>query len=125
MRASTLWSSSDRVDGSAKSEQHTLREICAFEGVGLHTGASAHVRLVPQPAGTGIVFRLDGAVTFPAHAEYVVDTRRATVLGVAGRAVSTVEHLLSALCGMEIDNVLIDVTGPEIPVADGSAVVFA
>jgi UDP-3-O-[3-hydroxymyristoyl] N-acetylglucosamine deacetylase len=105
-------------------QQHTLREAFAFEGVGLHTGVAAGVRLVPQPPGTGIVFRLDGSVTFPAQAEYVVDTTRATVLGAEGHSVSTVEHLLSALCGMEIDNVLIDVAGPEIPIADGSAATF-
>ncbi|MBV9102386.1 MAG: UDP-3-O-[3-hydroxymyristoyl] N-acetylglucosamine deacetylase [Candidatus Eremiobacteraeota bacterium] len=108
----------------AGTEQHTLREPCTLEGVGLHTGAKGRVRLVPQPPGSGIVFRLDGAVTFPAHADYIVDTRRATVLGAAGRTVSTVEHVLSALCGMEVDNVLLDVTGPEIPIADGSARIF-
>lgn len=106
-------------------EQHTLREALTFEGVGLHTGAPARVRIVPQPAGTGIVFRLDGAVTFPAHAEYVVDTRRATVLGAGGSTVSTVEHVLSALAGMQVDNAMLDVSGPEIPVLDGSAAPFA
>lgn len=106
-------------------EQQTLREALEFEGAGLHTGVRSRVRLVPQPAGTGMRFRLDGAVEFPAHAEYIVETERATVVGAQGRTVSTVEHLLSALCGMEIDNVLIDVEGPEIPVEDGSARVFA
>jgi UDP-3-O-[3-hydroxymyristoyl] N-acetylglucosamine deacetylase len=106
-------------------QQHTLRETLVFEGVGLHTGVPSRVRLVPQPPGTGIRFRLDGAVEFPAHAEYVVDTERATVVGCEGKRVTTVEHLLSALCGMEIDNVLVDVEGPEIPVGDGSSLVFA
>jgi UDP-3-O-acyl N-acetylglucosamine deacetylase len=106
-------------------EQQTLRETLAFDGVGLHTGVRSRVRLVPQPAGTGVRFRLDGAVEFPAHAEYVVETERATVVGSEGRTVSTVEHLLSALCGMQVDNVLIEVEGPEIPVEDGSALVFA
>jgi UDP-3-O-[3-hydroxymyristoyl] N-acetylglucosamine deacetylase len=105
-------------------EQHTLREPCAIEGVGLHTGANANVRLLPQPPNSGIVMRLEGEVSFPAVAEFVVDTRRAMVLGAEGRRVSTVEHVLSALLGMEVDNVLIDVTGPEIPIADGSAKVF-
>jgi UDP-3-O-[3-hydroxymyristoyl] N-acetylglucosamine deacetylase len=112
------------VEAPAAVEQRTLRDACCFEGIGLHTGEDARVRLVPQPAGTGIVFRLDGAVTFPAHAEYVVDTSRATVVGAAGARVSTVEHLLSALMGACVDNVLIDVHGPEIPVADGSAAPF-
>ncbi len=105
-------------------QQQTLRETLEFEGVGLHTGARSRVRLAPREAGTGIAFRL-GDVEVPALAEFVVDTSRATVLGRGGRTVSTVEHLLSAVMGMEIDNVLIDVDGPEIPVMDGSAKAFA
>jgi UDP-3-O-[3-hydroxymyristoyl] N-acetylglucosamine deacetylase len=104
--------------------QHTLRAPLEFEGRGLHTGVQARVRLEPGAADTGIRFRL-GEVEFPALAEYVVDTERATVLGSGGKSVSTVEHMLSAIAGMEIDNVLIDVEGPEIPVTDGSARVFA
>ncbi len=69
-------------------------------------------------------FRLDDAVEFPAHADYVVDTRRATVLGLGEHRVSTVEHLLSALCGGGVSNALIAVDGPEIPAADGSALQF-
>lgn len=106
-------------------EQQTLRETLEFDGIGLHTGIRSWVRLVPQPAGSGVRFRLDGAVEFPAHAEYVVETERATVVGSEGKTVSTVEHLLSALCGMQVDNVLVEVEGPEIPVEDGSARVFA
>lgn len=106
-------------------QQHTLREELAFEGVGLHTGLPTRVRLLPQPVGAGLRFRLPGGVTFPAHAEYVVETRRATVLGFGGATVSTVEHLLSAILGMGIDNLLIDVEGTEIPVLDGSSKVFA
>jgi UDP-3-O-[3-hydroxymyristoyl] N-acetylglucosamine deacetylase len=69
-------------------------------------------------------FRLDDAVEFPAHPDYVVDTRRATVLGLGEHRVSTVEHLLSALCGSGITNALIAVDGPEIPASDGSALEF-
>ncbi len=105
--------------------QHTLRDVLEFEGVGLHTGAEVRVRLRPQPAGSGLRFRLAGGVTFPAHADYVVETRRATVLGSGGARVSTVEHLLSALSAMGIDNAAIEVEGPEIPVLDGSAAAFA
>lgn len=105
--------------------QTTLRDALAFEGVGLHTGAPCRVRVLPAAAGSGLRFRLDDAVEFPARADYVVDTARATVLGVRGHRVSTVEHLLSALLGCGIDNALIAVDGPEIPVADGSAKVFA
>ncbi len=80
---------------------------------------------MPAKAGAGLRFRLDGAVEFPARADYVVDTRRATMLGVGDRTVSTVEHLLSAILGMGIDNALLCVDGPEIPVMDGSAKLFA
>ena len=105
--------------------QTTLRDAVAFEGVGLHTGLPARARVLPAPADHGLRFRLDDAVEFPARADYVVETVRATVLGAQGRTVSTVEHLLSALLGCGIDNALIAVDGPEIPVADGSAKVFA
>jgi UDP-3-O-[3-hydroxymyristoyl] N-acetylglucosamine deacetylase len=105
--------------------QTTLRDTIAFEGAGLHTGASARVRVLPAPAGHGLRFRVNGAVEFPARADYVVDTARATVVGVGEHRVSTVEHLLSALLGCGVDNAVIEVHGPEIPVADGSAKVFA
>jgi UDP-3-O-[3-hydroxymyristoyl] N-acetylglucosamine deacetylase len=105
--------------------QTTLRDTIEFEGIGLHTGLAARVRVRPATAGSGLSFRLDGTVTIPAHADFVTDTRRATVLGSGGHTVSTVEHLLSALAGMGVDNALIDVEGPEIPVLDGSALPFA
>ena len=105
--------------------QTTLRDAIAFEGAGLHTGAPASARVLPAPAGHGLQFRLNGQVQFPARGDYVVDTARATVLGAEGHRVSTVEHLLSALLGCGVDNALIEVDGPEIPVEDGSAKVFA
>jgi UDP-3-O-[3-hydroxymyristoyl] N-acetylglucosamine deacetylase len=105
--------------------QTTLRNAIAFEGAGLHTGAPARVRVLPAPAGHGLRFRVDDAVEFPARADYVVETVRATVLGVGEHRVSTVEHLLSALLGCGVDNALIDVHGPEIPVEDGSAKAFS
>jgi UDP-3-O-[3-hydroxymyristoyl] N-acetylglucosamine deacetylase len=107
-------------------QQRTLRDALTFEGVGLHTGAASRIEIRPQVAGSGLRFRLiAGNVTFPARAEYVVETRRATVLGVGEHTVSTVEHVLSALFGMGVDNALIEVEGPEIPVLDGSAAAFA
>ena len=105
--------------------QTTLRAAVEFEGVGLHTGAPARVRVLPAPAGHGMRFRPDDAVEFPARADFVVETVRATVLGSGEHRVSTVEHLLSALLGNGVDNALIDVHGPEIPIADGSAKVFS
>jgi UDP-3-O-acyl N-acetylglucosamine deacetylase len=76
------------------------------------------------PAGSGLRFRLDDAIEFPAHPDYVVDTRRATVLGLGEHRVSTVEHVLSALAGSGVSNALIAVDGVEIPAADGSALYF-
>ncbi|HEY8296413.1 MAG TPA: UDP-3-O-acyl-N-acetylglucosamine deacetylase [Candidatus Baltobacteraceae bacterium] len=105
--------------------QTTLREAIAFQGVGLHSGLPCSVRVSPARPNTGLTFTLDGDVSFPAHAEYVIETARATVLGKDGKTVSTVEHLLAALFGMGVSNARIDVTGPEIPVADGSARQFA
>jgi UDP-3-O-[3-hydroxymyristoyl] N-acetylglucosamine deacetylase len=106
-------------------QQHTLRDVLEFEGVGLHTGVTTRVKIQPQPAGTGLLFRLGaGGPIVAAVAENVVETRLATTLGDGTHSVSTVEHLLSALFGMGVDNALIEVDGPEIPVMDGSASAF-
>jgi UDP-3-O-[3-hydroxymyristoyl] N-acetylglucosamine deacetylase len=106
--------------------QHTLRDVVEFEGVGLHSGAACRVRIHPQVAGSGLRFRLSGGgAAFPAHAEHVVETRRATVVGNGHASVSTVEHVLSAVFALGVDNARIDVEGPEIPVLDGSAAPFA
>jgi len=106
--------------------QQTLRAPVDFAGVGLHTGAHARVTIEPQAPDAGLSFVLAGGdVAFPAHAEFVVDTRRATVLGIGDVTVSTVEHLLSALFALGIDNARIAVDGPEIPILDGSAAAFS
>jgi UDP-3-O-[3-hydroxymyristoyl] N-acetylglucosamine deacetylase len=107
-------------------QQYTLRDVLEFEGVGLHTGVATRVTIRPQVAGSGLRFRLgEGGPIVPALAEHVVETRRATVIGSGDRTVSTVEHVLSALFGMGVDNALIEVAGPEIPAMDGGAAVFA
>lgn len=109
--------------------QTTLAEVCSFEGVGLHTGEAARIELRPAAIDSGILFllhRADGAIVrVPAIAEHVLDTSRATVLGTTDANVSTVEHLLAALLGMGVNNVEIDVHGPEIPALDGSAKLYA
>lgn len=107
------------------STQKTPRAPFSFEGVGLHTGAQCTVEVRPAAVDTGLSFVLAGGVRVPATAEYVVDTSRATVLGRDGASVSTVEHLLSALWGMGVANAEIVVSGPEIPVVDGSAAAFS
>lgn len=103
--------------------QATLRDRLRFEGVGLHTGARAAVEIRPAAPGAGLVFDLAGT-RVPATVEHVVDTSRATVLGRDGATVSTTEHLLSALFALGVTNAEIAVTGPEIPIRDGSAAAF-
>jgi len=93
-------------------------------GVGLHTGALVNVRIVPAPAGAGVLFArtdLPGSPAVPAHCTWVADTRMATTLARGRARVSTGEHLLAALMAMGLDNARIEVDGPEIPILDGSA----
>jgi UDP-3-O-[3-hydroxymyristoyl] N-acetylglucosamine deacetylase len=106
------------------SHQHTLAAPTIFAGIGLHTGKRVRAAMVPAPAGAGVVFmRMDlGERAIPARAERVVDTRLNTVLGDgAGASVSTVEHLMAALAALEVDNVVVELDGPEVPIMDGSA----
>ena len=107
--------------------QRTLKNSIQANGVGLHTGAKVYLTLHPSAPDTGVVFRridLDPVVEIPAKAENVGDTMLSTTLIKEGARVSTVEHLLSALAGMGIDNLIIDVSAPEIPIMDGSAAPF-
>jgi UDP-3-O-[3-hydroxymyristoyl] N-acetylglucosamine deacetylase len=104
--------------------QHTLGRVVTTQGIGLHTGAPISVTLRPQAESTGIVFRrTDTPVVTDvlARADHVVDTRLATVLGAGGVTISTVEHLMAALSAAGVDNALVEVDGPEVPVMDGSA----
>lgn len=113
-----------RSKNSVTHYQTTLREPVAFEGVGLHSGAPCRVEIRPAAANTGLRF-VSAGVEIPALAEYVVETARATVVGKERVTISTVEHLLAALFGMGIANAELRVDGPEIPVTDGSAKIFA
>ncbi|MFT6050432.1 MAG: UDP-3-O-[3-hydroxymyristoyl] N-acetylglucosamine deacetylase [Halioglobus sp.] len=104
--------------------QRTLRNAIKATGVGLHTGEKVYLTLNPAPINTGIVFRrvdLSPTVEIPARAENVGDTKLSTSLVVDGERVSTVEHLLSAMAGLGIDNAFVDVSAPEVPIMDGSA----
>ena len=108
--------------------QRTLKRPASCEGVGLHSGAKVALRLMPASADHGILFvRVDlpGKPTIPARADCVVSTALATTLGRNGARVATVEHLLSALAGLGIDNARIELDGPEVPIMDGSAAPFA
>jgi len=107
--------------------QRTLKKVINTSGVGLHTGKKVCLSLRPAPVNSGIIFRrvdLELPVEIPACANNVGDTRFCTTL-VSGKVkVSTVEHLLSALAGLGIDNAYIDVNAAEIPIMDGSAAPF-
>ncbi|WP_235938332.1 bifunctional UDP-3-O-[3-hydroxymyristoyl] N-acetylglucosamine deacetylase/3-hydroxyacyl-ACP dehydratase [Chitinophaga solisilvae] len=107
--------------------QHTLKGDISISGVGLHTGASVNMTLKPASAGFGIKFQridLPDQPVVKADVDYVVDTARGTTLEHNGARVSTVEHLLAALVGTGVDNVLIELDGPEIPIMDGSSLPF-
>ena len=109
--------------------QSTLSKSVSFTGVGLHGGKPARMAIRPAPAGAGVWFcRVDVSdrdQMIPARYDAVSDTRLCTVLAnPAGVSVSTVEHVMAALAGCGVDNALIDIDGPEIPIMDGSAQVF-
>jgi UDP-3-O-[3-hydroxymyristoyl] N-acetylglucosamine deacetylase len=105
--------------------QHTIRKSVGLEGVGLHSGKIARVTLSPAPPDTGIVFRVRSTgERIPARPESVVNSHYATTIGVNGARIQTVEHLMAAVSGLGIDNLHIEVDGPEIPALDGSAKPF-
>jgi len=108
-------------------KQRTLKNAIQATGVGLHTGVKVYMTLRPSAPDTGVVFRrtdLNPVAEIPAKAKNVGDTTLSTSLIKDGVRVSTVEHILSALAGMGIDNLIIDVSAPEIPIMDGSAAPF-
>ena len=110
--------------------QTTLKDAIPCAGIGLHSGTKVSMTLLPAAADSGIVFRrtdiAGGGAEIAARWDNVVDTRMCTTLGNAeGVVVRTVEHLMAALAGMQIDNAVAEVNGPEVPVMDGSAEPFA
>ncbi len=108
-------------------KQRTPKKVIQATGVGLHSGEKVLLTLRPAPVNTGIIFRridLDPVVEIPASYEHVSDTMLCTSLQHQGVRVATVEHLLSALAGLGIDNAYVDIDGPEIPIMDGSAAPF-
>ncbi len=107
--------------------QHTLKGSVSMPGVGLHTGEAVTMTMKPANPGYGIRFQrvdLPDKPVVKADCDYVVDTSRGTTLEHNGARVSTVEHTLAALVGMGIDNVLIELDGPEVPIMDGSSKEF-
>ncbi|MGA1741238.1 MAG: UDP-3-O-acyl-N-acetylglucosamine deacetylase [Pseudohongiellaceae bacterium] len=105
-------------------KQRTLKNVIRATGVGLHTGDKVYLTLKPAPIDTGIVFNrvdLDPVVEIPALAENVGDTTLSSTLIKGDVRISTVEHLMSAMSGLGIDNAYVDLSAPEVPIMDGSA----
>ena len=108
-------------------KQRTLKNVIRATGVGLHTGEKVYLTLRPAPIDTGVVFvreDVDPIIEIPARTDFVGDTTLATTVMKDGQRVATIEHLMSALCGLGIDNVYVEVSGPEMPIMDGSAGTF-
>ena len=107
--------------------QRTLKESIQSSGIGLHGGDKVYMTLRPAPVNTGIVFRridLPEPVDIPANALNVTETMLGTTLELGLAKVATVEHLLSAMAGLGIDNAFVDLTAAEVPIMDGSAAPF-
>jgi UDP-3-O-[3-hydroxymyristoyl] N-acetylglucosamine deacetylase len=106
--------------------EQTIVAPLEFSGVGLHSGAPVHLRMLPAPAGSGIVFRRTDLDNFeiPATGRYVAKVSYATSLMRQGVLISTTEHLLSALIGMGVDNVIVELDNLELPILDGSALPY-
>jgi UDP-3-O-[3-hydroxymyristoyl] N-acetylglucosamine deacetylase/3-hydroxyacyl-[acyl-carrier-protein] dehydratase len=104
--------------------QHTLKKEYTFEGKGLHTGKVARMVVKPAPVDTGLIFKrvdLEGYPEVAALAENVSNTARSTTISCGEASVSTIEHILSALTGMGVDNAYIEIDNVEVPILDGSA----
>jgi len=107
--------------------QRTIKKSVRVQGIGVHSGKEANVTLHPAHPGHGIAFfrsDLSGSEKIPANYLNVVDTRMATTLARGEAKISTVEHLMAALYGAGIDNLLVEVDGPEVPILDGSSAPF-
>ena len=109
-------------------KQNTIQEIVSFSGLGVHTGKEVTMRFCPADINTGIVFKrvdLPGQPSVPATVDYVCDTNRSTTIGRDKVMIHTVEHVLAAVFAFEIDNLIIEVSNVEPPIADGSSFAFA
>ena len=107
--------------------QKTISGEVSLEGIGLHTGIKSTIIIKPAKENAGIIFvrtDLEGKPTIPAQVDYVIDTNRGTILERNGVRIHTVEHVLAALRGLDIDNAAIELSGPEPPIMDGSALPF-
>ena len=108
-------------------KQHTISKSVTLSGVGLHTGVLTNMTFLPAASNHGIKFQridLPGQPIADADVDYVVDTSRGTTIEHNGARINTVEHVMASLVGLEIDNVLIQLDGPEPPIMDGSSIKF-
>ena len=108
-------------------QQRTIKQPISISGVGLHTGSISTMTFRPAPENSGIRFRridMGGTPEIPANVDHVVDISRGTTIGIGEARVHTVEHVMAALVGLQIDNVLIDIDANEPPIGDGSAKPF-
>jgi len=108
-------------------KQRTIRKTVSYTGIGLHTGEISTVTFKPANVNSGIIFKrvdLPTQPEIPADIEHVIDISRGTTIAIGDAKVCTIEHLLSAIVGLEIDNILVEIDGVEVPVADGSAIVY-
>jgi UDP-3-O-[3-hydroxymyristoyl] N-acetylglucosamine deacetylase/3-hydroxyacyl-[acyl-carrier-protein] dehydratase len=117
----------DLMNGAELHFQHTIKEELTITGAGIHTGQAVTMRLKPAEPNTGIQFQrvdLPEKTIIKADVDNVVETNRSTTLEFNGARVGTIEHLMAALVGMQIDNVLIELDGEEVPILDGSSEPF-
>jgi UDP-3-O-[3-hydroxymyristoyl] N-acetylglucosamine deacetylase/3-hydroxyacyl-[acyl-carrier-protein] dehydratase len=110
-----------------KEYKRTIEGTTSYRGVGLHSGEISTITFKPAEKDEGIVFirtDLKGNPEIPADIDHVIDISRGTTIGINNASVATIEHVLAAIKGLNIDNIRIEVNGPEVPVADGSAIIF-
>ena len=108
-------------------QQMTIKKPVTMSGIGLHTGVKTTMTFKPAPENFGIRFRrvdMPNSPEIPADVDHVVDLRRGTTLGIGDARVHTVEHVLAAVAGLQVDNILIELNNIEPPIADGSAKPF-
>jgi len=110
-----------------KEFKKTIEGSDSYRGVGLHSGEVSTLTFKPAGKDEGIIFirtDLEGNPEIPADIDHVIDISRGTTIGINEASVATIEHVLAAIKGLNIDNIRIEVTGPEVPVADGSSIIF-
>jgi len=108
-------------------QQHTIKKPVTMSGVGLHTGVQTIMTLKPAPENYGIRFKrvdMGGSPEIPADVDHVIDVSRGTTIGIGDARVHTVEHVLAAIVGLQVDNVIIELDNIEPPIADGSVKPF-